>query len=459
MVEIIITLIIIFFQMTFFKIKKSYALLFFILILYYIPRNTAPTSFFEDYIILRWISYFLITSIGVYTFLWLKVNSKKIIYPPRLILLIILFSLITIISSMLNNSRIVETIATFFLYLRYPVLLLIVINLKFSNNTISSILFLFFSLVIIQIPELIIRIFLLGYRQDWISLTLGPWGTIDLTAYMLLFLSFIGAKARYVKLKLHDILIILLFFIFAAIGEIKGFLFSAPIIFFLSFNSGRKMNVKKIIAIPLSIIAITILIIGYLNIYSSVFGQDSTLISSFTKFDKNETNYGVPLLRRITSFSWITKDLYDKKQLFFGTGPGSSMAGTITKAKGVFYENKSALNQFSAILYDVGLLGTIIYILLLFQYYTMIREKLKMINPQSKKLITCLNALKAYWIYIIILGPLYDFIWRQDSANFIFVILLALFHTNTSVNKPDIIRIKRKTFVHRMLSRFHPFKV
>ena len=198
-------------------------------IVWYIPRQTAPGGLLENYLILRWITVFIIPLIIFvqFTRVTLKSRSLKL---SNIALPLVVFIVFSVCSGIFNNVTLYELLGSLILYIRYPLLFIVFINMDIPKKVVKVFSRLFLFLVAIQIPECIYRYVVLGIKWDSISWTMGPWGTFDLGVYMTYAVALIVALNFIKGVKWSHFVLLALFFIIALLGEIKAFVFSAPIV-------------------------------------------------------------------------------------------------------------------------------------------------------------------------------------------------------------------------------------
>jgi len=395
------------------------------LITWYIPRQTAPGAYLENFLILRWITFILIPVIFI-CFLIYRLRTNTKIYVANIILpMVILFGAI-IFSGLINQSSLLEIVFTILIYLRYPLLFIVFLNMDIDKDVLSSFLKVFLFLVIIQIPEVFYRFFVMGIRWDHISWTLGPWGTFDLGVYMLYATAIMVANALILRIKLsHFILIlflILCFFLVAPMGEIKSFIFFTPVVAGLViYNCFKKKITKKKLYIAIGLIMV--IFIGFifsLNLYEKVFPESGELekIGSMLNL-REEGRVG----RISVPIDIITKTEIGFSNFLIGWGPGSSLAGEYLADRGKIFEFTRYKAQLAETFVDIGIIGMFAYFWLLISLILRLRKHIRV--EDDKTYIFLNHAVIGMWLFYAILGPIYDLVWRHDSPNFIFFFLTA----------------------------------
>lgn len=405
--------------------QKWFPVLFLILV-WYVPRNTAPEGFFENYIILRWVTFIIIPIIIIlYLIYKYHINSQIITGNISLPLISIFFTII--ISAFINNSSVFETGFTLSLYLRYPLLFLFFLNLNLNEISLKTFLTFFFFLVIIQIPETYYRFFVLGIKKDRISYTLGVWGHFDLGIYMLYATSLLIAKSLIVKFRIIYAIIIICFFGISVIGEIKAYTLSAPVVslFIIYSCMGLKIPIKRLYYIIL--IFLCVFVATYLAVisYEIVFPKEPTFDSlrdgAIPGTDSAAYNRISPFFN---IFSSINISL---KNYIFGWGPGSSLAGTYTGQSGLYYDlGITFKTQLAETFIDIGFLGLVVYFWLLSKLCHRFKAHYKIEYNNSYLYLN--RAIMGMLLFYGLLGPYYDLIWRHDSSGYIIFFLSSVIY-------------------------------
>lgn len=410
-----------------------------LVILWYIPRQAVPNGLLEKFLFIRWLTVILIPLLLFFQ-IFKIVRKRDCVLPPTGILIpLIILVTIYIISGIINNAKYIEIIGSILLYIRYPLLFFIFINMELPEDKFKIFIKVFLFLLAIQIPECLYRFFFLGISGDYLSFTLGPWGQFDLGVYSIYAICLITAYSCVYNFRWYYLLAIILLFIIAVMGEIKTFVLSIPIITIAVFiyHFRKSKGVKRVFIFGLPLLSIIILhfiirvwgnvhvssgnaLQAYLQLIVQILSQPSILINPQGLDYETSRFLG-------SAFVWdYLKN--NTSSLILGVGPGSLMAGTFTGTPGKIFDIPMYLNQIAVILGEIGVLGLIIFMWL---YINIFRE---IIRPQveNKNLILKTLALAGVgmWIFYVVLGPFYDLVWRHDSPNFIFWFFLAYLYSN-----------------------------
>ena len=444
MIELIILLVISLLLVLTFLIDRTAIILLLLFIVWYIPRQTAPGAYLENYTLLRWIMLLLLPLL-IFLFL-LVISFKKFkIDFCKIEVWLLLFVCYSMVSGLLNEVKLVDWFGYLGLYITYPILFIILANLNIKEKKLKIFLSAFITLLLLQIPECFYRYFVLGVTGDHLSWTLGPWGTTDLGVYMIyalfILISFwITGVMKKLWQKLLVILLILIFFILSVLGEMKAFLISSLLISLIIFSKAKKFSL-------LAFIIITFILMSY-TIWASIYSPEQNYLYLFILNLTNLLKMGdLEFLlyssgtARISAGLIVLNNIYQEPLHFwFGYGPGSSFAGSFTGEEGLLLKLgwflKQYTNQFSAMLVDVGIIGLILYFILLINLFKLI--KIAIISARGKFIRAIGYASFGMWFFYSVLSPWYILSWRLDSASFIFYVFLSFLYSNTKGRSNEI---------------------
>ena len=448
----------------------------FLLLVWYVPRQTAPGGWFEKYIILRWITLIIIPVWGGIQLI-INILQRRKLNLTNIILPMSSFFLILVISCLINKTSFSKMIGVSLLYLRYPALFIILINMDLPKNILNVFTRLFGTLLFLQIPECLYRSIFLGVRGDDISWTLGRWGTMDLGVYSIYFTSILVAYGILKKIKLLHFVFIGAFFIFALLGEIRAFYFAVfPVALMVAISEMRRYTKQKLLRAGfiffLMLTFATITLKLWPTVYPQKYDFFTTLVDKskrkkiisryFAKIanterksqksknlDKKQTVIERSLvvtkistkigrtLRSILYFCSVDRirGIYDFFVVInpplinkiFGMGPGSSFKGNFWKEKGKIYNYKvNVMNQMIRILADAGLLGMAVFYWLLFN---MLSVFIKVNNiGERENLRIFVPAVIGMWFFYGFIAPHYILVWRYDSSSFIYFFYSAMIY-------------------------------
>lgn len=415
-------------------------------ILWYIPRQTARGGLLEDYRIMRWATVFIIPLIILIQFVRLTGKSQSL-KLSNIALPLGAFVAFSVCSGIFNSVTPFELLGSLVLYIRYPLLFIAFINMDIPRNVVRIFSRLFLFLVIIQIPEAIYRYAALGITMDHISWTMGPWGTLDLGIYMTYAVAMIVAFNLTKGAKLSHFVLLALFFIVAFLGEIKAFIFSAPVvslcIIYVALQqeqvTSQKQVSRRLLAVLFPVFFLVLFYCTYVlwgKTYHGYSSTPSSFLQNFLVFlrhplssvQSDEIAYSAPRISAgVFVWNYLKKDWH---MLTFGLGPGSALAGHFLGSPGkvfmVLYNYPLYLNQIGAILADVGIIGSFLYFWMLIRLLrTILRANISIENTELRVLSTSLAGM---WFFYAVLGPFYDLVWRHDASNYIFYFFAAVIY-------------------------------
>lgn len=146
-------------------------------IIWYLPRQTAPGGWFENFILLRWLT-FMIIPIWFVIQVSIKVYKKKHFKITNIALPIILFFIVLFISSLINKVSFFKTAGTALLYMRYPLLFIVLVNMDLPENILKVFTYLFGGAFINSDSRMLLSVFCFrNYRRPYI-LDYGALGDI-----------------------------------------------------------------------------------------------------------------------------------------------------------------------------------------------------------------------------------------------------------------------------------------
>jgi hypothetical protein len=399
-------------------------------IIWYLPRQTAPGGLLENYLIVRWLTFIIIPFLFILQFLR-NIYFLKSFKLTNIFLPLMAFICISIFSVIYNKQDFFPAVGGILQYVRYPLLFMALINMEISSNVMELFLKLFFILIIIQIPECLYRYFVLGISWDYLSWSLGPWGTFDLGIYMLYATALLIGIAMIKHFRIWHIVVIACFFALAIFGEIKAFLFAAPIVAIIVILVVIWKVQRKRIILAFSIISLLLIFIfASYSLWQSVYSEESNILAmNLGRLDEGRS------IDRVNAMSLAWEYLIrDPMVFFFGYGPGSSFSGAFFADGGILAEIPMAYkNQFVSMFSDSGAMGIIFYYLMIFMIpFSIIKKGW---SSQNDNIVIISMALSGIWFFYAFLGPFYDLIWRHDSPNFIFYFFVAAIYIYTMKDK------------------------
>jgi len=434
---ILMIALIIFLFIVFFVIKKwNYMPLVLLVLLWYIPRQTVPDGLLEDFVFLRWMSIVLILLVGAVQLIRMAI-CKKNIRLGAIFIPLVLYMIFSFISGIVNNVRAVELLGSLILYIRYPLLFIILINMDIQIETAKKFLVLFLFLLSIQIPECLYRFFVMGVHGDFISFTLGPWGHFDLGVYAIYGAAFVVARNMLLGVKWYLIVFVALLLMVSLIGEIKALAISIPIISILTiYATFRKQKVKKYFLMIFIPVVFIVMIYGALSMWDKVHVYSGNTLAEYLErisFFIREPTILVEAERVDVSSSRFLGSAFvwnylrtNPRTILMGLGPGALLAGNFLGTPGRIFEEVPYLNQLAVILGETGIVGLLIFFLMLFCLLRRVVFLNRTVEDTHIRIMAA--AFIGMWVFYALLGPFYDLVWRHDSPNLIFYFFAAFLH-------------------------------
>jgi len=416
---------------------KEYLPVILFLVIWYVPGQTAPHGLFENYQILKWVSHILIPFTAAVYFTRDIARKIKWDLSPFLLPMICLFFLICV-SAIYNQSNILDFASCISIYLRYPLLFLLLINWDIKDSSIEKVIPCFFVLLLAQIPESLFRALVWGIRGDAISYTLGRFGSFPLGIYCLYAIAFLTAQATVTGLKWYQLALTIVFILIGGLGEIKAlFIFTGPVIFLTVLFCRVKTNTIISRIIPITAIVALALYFVFEN-WETLTGGGRNLLGNIVLYVRllfeGRSSYELPYITRVDQINIIANMLMSSPaNLFVGFGPGSSLAGNFSGSPGVVAATMSRLIwagiliiQYVAVVGDLGLIGLILFGFLFFRIFVFILRYRNILSDPKYKIYT--GAFIGIFAFYTILGPFYNVVWRYDGSNFIMWVLLAILY-------------------------------
>jgi hypothetical protein len=416
---------------------QEYLLIFLLIIVWYVPGQTASGGILENYIVMRWVSHIAIPLIVAYYFALSLVSKKKWNLSPFFLPIMCIFFLI-LISAIYNKSNFLDFASCISIYLRYPLLFLLLINWDIKDSSLEKTIPCFFILLLAQIPETLFRALVWGIRGDAISYTLGSFGSFPLGIYCLYAIAFLTAQATITRLRWYQFALTAVFILIGGLGEIKAlFIFTGPVILVTVLFCRVQTKVIVFRIIPIAAIVALALYFVFEN-WETLTGGGRNLLGNIVLYVRmlfeGRSSYELPYISRIDQINIITNMLISSPaNIFVGFGPGSSLAGNFSGTPGVVAVTMSRLIwagiliiQYVAVVGDIGLLGLIFFGFLFFRIFAFVMRYRNIISDPKYKIYA--GAFIGIFSFYALLGPFYNIVWRYDGSNFIMWVLLAILY-------------------------------
>ena len=404
-------------------------------VLWYVPRQTAPGGLLESCLFLRWLSVMILPPLFFLQFMRATVNGRAF-RVTGISVPLALFAAWSVFSAAANRSGFLDFFGNLAVYINYPIFFITLVNMDLPEDTAKKMIRLFMALVIIQIPECLYRYYAMGVKGDMISWTLGPWGSFDLGVYMCYAVSIMVAVSIVKKFNWIYLIIIFSFFLVALFGEIKAFIFAAPITATAAayFAAGRGGRLRKtLLTVLLPVILFLLVYLSFIY-WGRVYGEGENFLAAY--YNKvmgllglqhgYADGYAANYESRISGlgYAWrsMSGDIY---RMMTGFGPGSSFMGNILSRGAIHSVVKiPAVNQLAAVLVDSGLVGLCLYVSMMVYMFSVILKANSKAESGDSRVITA--SLAGMWVFYAVMGPFYDLVWRYDAPSFMFYFLMSL---------------------------------
>ncbi|MEW5803130.1 MAG: hypothetical protein AB1847_13615 [bacterium] len=414
-------------------------------LIWYLPSWTSPGGPLVHIRIIRWFMILIIP------FLYIIQLGRNIKFRQRLELTIIArpllaLSFVAVLSAMLNASGFINMLGYLALFLQYPLFFVILMNIELSDTVVVWFIKLFLFLTFIQVPEIIFRYLTMGIVGDTVSLTLGIYGHYNIGIFSLYTIALITAHSLTAGFSPLYIMACLLLLLCSLIGEIKIVVISAPVIIivivflFLNKQLSQDLDISRYVnKFIIGLLSIALLLPIYTSWGKVQSGQRNSLGRFFDNIygvisgTKQFTRKQIYDINRIGVFVEVWDVLKNNSiRLLFGYGPGSTFAGNFFGTPGRFFAGvmklKAAggkmLPQIPATLGDVGFIGLLVY----FWIYALLFKCLVSSYLHAKDRFYEILILGSFgiWVFYVILGPIYNIVWRSEMASYLFYFFMAV---------------------------------
>ena len=411
--------------------KPAIALHVLLLYIWLVAGRADPGDLLEAYPFVRWGSYILIP---VFTGLVLsrivtRGYWRKSLVEPY----IALIAGLILLSGFVNNTGFAAVAYSIGIYLRYPILFLILVNLNLGELDYKRALRLFLIITLLLVGEAILNYILLGKRDDGTFFTVGV-SHGHVTAGMFFIYGFCFVIAQILREKgrfyhIFHVLVVALIFIAAWIASIRLIMITAPLLFILLQAVNRRFLRRSLVML----LAIIILVLILIAIFMPWWHQLATLIP----YDFN-ISYRFDVVKR------VVHTLVSSNKLVFGFGPRSFSPGSIGPPGEMFEimlaffgrHTLGTLNQFTTTFSELGLVGFAVYWIMLMLVLRMnlrflyISIEYKRYSGDTKAVWTIVSlAFVGIWFYYAVLGIVFYDTWRIDLSSLVFWVCAAAIYS------------------------------
>lgn len=406
------------------------AILVALLLLYFVPFQAVPGGLLQGIPTLKWMGLLIIPALAL-VFLIRRAPRSSGRGSPAMAALAIFFVVALWASWAVNGGTFLDIVGTGLLYLRYPVLFLVLVSVGLDRRSMLQVVGLFFGLTFLQLPETTWRYFVQGVTGDHISWSLGPWGHFPLGVYCIYAICIVVGMCRSGWIPQRWLLLLPLFVLPALMGEIKALLIGGPLcaIAIAAYPRSRDTHLLRRNA---AVVLIALTGLGVSSSWGTLWQGSNNTLAIYAEQLQSAAGVGTADAAvasqgsRATITLSLIRTLAQDRSLWLGKGPGSSLAGGLSGRSGEMHTAagmQSGYIQTAAVLWDVGLLGFVAYfgmLILGFAYVVMALRKL-----HSRFDLGLAFAAVGMWVFYALLGPWYDLVWRYDTASFLFWIVLA----------------------------------
>lgn len=425
-------------------------------LIWYLPGWTAPGGLLEHVKMARWFMSLVVP------FLFLIQLGKNAVSGQPLKVPVIkepLFALIilSMLSALINASGFLTLLGYLTTCLPYPLFFIILMNIDLSDSVVMWFTGLFLFLTFIQVPEILFRYLTLGIIGDSVSLTLGVFGQYNMGIFSLYVIALIVAHALATKIRLLHLVACALLLVCSVIGEVKVVAVTVPIVIIavvlahlrkLSFH-GYDISgyVNKLIVGICAVLLILPVYQSWSKIQKgrndclTLFYNDMSHLASGNQPSARKDIYKINRIGTLIKAWDVSKD--KPLNLIFGFGPGSSFAGQFFDSRGRFLTllnlpKWEVLPQISSTFGDIGLIGLFIHFWIFIRFFKYLL--LAHLKATSVFYETLFAGSFGVWVFYVILGPIYNIVWRHDVASFIFYFFMAVAYKQVAQNaQSDII--------------------
>jgi hypothetical protein len=395
-----------------------------ILILVYvwlISGRADPRDLLSGYPIIRWGTYLFIPALAMIASV--RVFLRGYWYKSYIELFLIAIIAVMSISAMINNSGMNSVLYSIGVYLRYPLLFTLMINLKFRYIDFLRSLKLFILVAVLLTLEAYFNYFMFGKSQDSTFFTVGvSHGHLVAGLAFLYSLSFAFSHALHNRFRWYHGLLFILMFGSAWIASVRSLFIVIPILMFILLGI-RFQILKHRFLLVLSVLLLGLIIVCFFLPWDKIVAQFPVISSVNPSY-------------RFTSVREVLSLLNDNNKVFFGFGPRSFSPGSFgeigsvyaifIEEKGEFFTRVISVSQFVNIFAELGVIGFILYWLMLISLLVLnirFSYSIRMSNGQSlnkKPWLIVSLAFFGIWFHYSLFGLIYYDLWRMDISSLVF---------------------------------------
>lgn len=393
-----------------------YISIFILLYIWLITGRADPGDLLQYLPVIRWLTYLLIPMLLLIGSLYIVTRGKykKTFIDKPVLLLLFLMTL----STYLNDASLTDLFYGIGVYLRYPLLFILLLNIPRSTSKGREFLFTFCMIVVLLALEAVFNFIVYSKQGDTTFFTIGStWGTANAGVFFVVMISLMTAHALLTGIRSYHVFLLALIVITASIASIRTVLIvSVPIIFIVFAIYKRWLNISRLVGMA---ITITLLV------FAATFIDWHVILSTSPVLSRFDPGYRLEFIRE------VLLHIPDMGNLFLGAGPRSLAPGTAGSA-GVLYKYfleydrhviNLGSNQYVKSLAELGIAGLLVYYFLLYRIL-----KVAWLNWCSVRTahsaplwFRVLNlGFFGIWIFYACVGLISNDLWRMDASSLIF---------------------------------------
>ncbi len=406
------------------QFRPGWVLVLFLAYIWLLAGRSDPGDLLENYPMVRWGSYLLIPPLCCLTVIKTLARGR---WQMGMIEPFILFlSGVILISGLVNRVEIKPMVETTAIYLRYPVLFLLIVNLDLKEKGFATGLKFLFMITGLLCIEALTNFLLWEKRGDEIFFTLGmSYGTANGGLFLGYSFCFLVAYLLEAKAKLYLFVAAIFLFLTAWVAEIRAMAVIVPVASVLIYSVHKLMHKDwfKNGFLLLSIFLIGLVVAGVFVPWHDVAFRIQGLMSF-------NPGYRFDVSRRVLD------ELVFSDRLFLGWGPRSFNPGTLGGAGRMFELMVSEYgtryfptpNQLVTSFSEVGLVGFSAYWIMLVTILYVNLDFLRSVagasnhggNGTERNWTIVSLAFIGIWFHYAIFGLWYYDLWRMDMSSFVF---------------------------------------
>jgi len=400
-------------------------------IIWLVPAQTAPGGMLDSATVLNWLGMVVVPAISllVVAVSWVDRSRRQepvTSVPQDVMLGAMAYAVTLVVLGLGHGNAPAGVIQSAVAYLRYPVLFLALVYSGFERRYVLAVVGTLVSIGAIAGVESIIRHLTVGARWDSISLLLGSYGTFSLGAVFVLMACAIAGAAATSKLRLWHALAFIMIGLVSLWGEIKALTIAIPLSVLgvlVGLSRAKRLTWRLIAVVAGIVLGVGLLV----SAWGAFWGENDDL--SRASGDLASVFAGeMSLTQASNRVGWMARSVeYMARHdaLLFGFGPGSGLAGTATGGQDLMLGSISGIGrtQVSVLLWEGGVFGLGIYWVMLL---LVVAHIWRGIGPSVTGIdLLLMVTLLGFSVYYVLIGPMYDLVWRYDVPSMAFWVLSA----------------------------------